>query len=316
LMDLLKKDPNQALHYAIPLDEHGSTRGGPKGRIGVSKRWSDFSIFGNARRSTGSGTIDLGDQYYDLQRQYNMMAENLVAERDHKKAAFVYLKLLKNYQKAAETLEAGKHFQEAASIYLKYLNNKTKAAECYEKGLMTKEAILLYRELNENEKVGDLYMTLSDRSNAFSYYKKVIDEYAARGQFIKASIVGKNKMGDSTLCQSLLFEGWKTQRDPVNCLNNYLANIKDETQLYYKIKSIYKTEVSDDNRENFLNVLAHEFRKKNDLREPLKEIAHEIIAIQMEKNRSIVTQLKNFDPENAELMKDTLRFKLNKQNRS
>jgi hypothetical protein len=67
---------------------------------------------------------------------------------------------LKNAHSAGNALETGEHYQEAASVYLKYANNKNKAAECFEKGSMTMDAIGLYKELNQDEKVGDLYITI------------------------------------------------------------------------------------------------------------------------------------------------------------
>jgi hypothetical protein len=309
LMDLLKNNPEEALRYAIPLDEGGSARGGAASRLDFSKRWLDFSLFGNNIQS-GSGTINIGDSFHQLQKQYNETAEELIKRGDYQKAAFVYMKLLKNYSKAAETLEAGKYYKEAATIHLKHTGNKLKAAQCYEKGNMTTDAITLYKELNDHEKVGDLYMLLDKKNEAFIFYEKVVTDYKLKNQYIKASLFYKDKMNDYTSGQALLLEGWKTNKDPVNCLNNYFSNIGDIDELQKEINAIYSQDLVDLNRESFLKVIQHEFKKKNKLQESLREMAYEIVATQIRINPSIVSELKAFSPNNKELMKDTLRFKL------
>jgi tetratricopeptide (TPR) repeat protein len=310
LMDLLKKDPDHALQYAIPLDEEGTTRGGPRMRLDLSKRWFDFSLNFNNRNNPGSGIIDIGEHFNQLQKQYHLTAEELIKRKEFQKAAFVYMKLLKNHRLAAGTLEAGKHYQEAASLYLNHVNDKAKAAECYEKGNMTMDAINLYIELNDHEKVGDLYSTISNHTKAFIHYEKVVDDYKTRSQYVKASLLYKNKIKNPTAGQLMLLEGWRVNKDAVNCLSNYFSNIQDSDQLHKELNHIYEKEVTEKNRESFLEVIKHEYRKKNQLRDPIKEMAYEIVSKQIPLNPSIVSELKNFSPENNELFKDTLRFKL------
>ena len=313
LMDLLKKDPDLALQYAIPLNEGGVARGGRSGQLGFEKRWFDFSLMGKPGRSGASGSVDLGDHYYDLQRQYLATADELIKRKDYQKAAFIYMKLLKDYNKAAGTLEEGKYYQEAATIFLKHAGNKRKAAECFEKGNMTHDAIALYKELNENEKVGDLYMSLANKPQADIYYEKVATDYQIRGQYVKASQVYRDKMKNDTTAQTVLLEGWRAQKDAVNCLQNYFTHIPDIDQLGKEINALYQNEVASDNRELFLQVLKHEYKKNHKLHNDIQEMAYEIIAMQIPVNRSIVSELKDFNPANQELLKDTLRFKVGKR---
>jgi hypothetical protein len=313
LMDLLKKDPDLALQYAIPLGESGLTRGGTSGHFDFGRRWSDFSLFGNMGARNSSGSVDLGDHYYDLQRQYLATADDLIKRKEYQKAAFVYMKLLKDYNKAAATLEEGKHYQEAATIYLKHAGNKHKAAECFEKGNMTYDAIALYKELNENEKVGDLYMTVANQQQAHLYYEKVASSYKSRGQCIKASIIYRSKMKNPSAAQAVLLDGWRIKQDAVNCLQNYFNNIPDTDELEKEINALYQNEVASHNRELFLHALKHEYKKKHKLQDMIQEMAYEIIAMQIPLNRSIVSELKEFNPGNQELLKDTLRFKVNRK---
>lgn len=308
-LELLKNNPEEALKYAIPLDENGSSRGGAKIKLDLTKRWSDFSLFGNSGQSS-SGSIDLGDSLQVLRNQYNITAQNLIREKQYHKAAFIYMKLLKDHHMAALTLENGGYYQEAATIYLKHALNKNKAAECYEKGNMTNEAITLYKELNQNEKVGDLYVNLQKRKEADIYFEKVVDEYKSKNQYVKASLIYKNKMHNNQGGQALLLEGWRTSKDALNCLGNYFSNINDIKLLKTEIANVYANDLNNQNSESFLQVIQHEYNKKNELSDSIKEMAYEIIAAQIPTNPSIVSEMKGFNKTDKELIKDALRFKV------
>lgn len=312
LMDLFRTNPEEALKYAIPLDENGSNRGGTKQTFSLSKRWFDFSLLGNNANS-GGGSVDLGDHYHDLQKQYNATAQAFIDKKEYHQAAFIYMKLLKKHHMAAQTLETGNFYQEAATIYLKHLNNKHKAAECYEKGNMLKEAIDLYSELQENEKVGDLYVSINKRKDADIYFEKVVDNYKSKNQYVKASLIYKNKMNNELAGQSLLMEGWKNNKDASNCLNNYFANIRDIKLLKHEINTVYKHNLTPQNSTAFLQVIRYEYDKKNELSESIKEMAYEVIAANINSNPSIVSELKSFNKNDRELLKDTLRFKVGKK---
>ncbi len=311
-LEMLKNNPEEALKYAIPLDEHGSTRGNSDmGQFSLSLRWMSllFSEMGIGSGGSG-GSIDLGDKYFILQQQYHKTAEDLLAKNEFQKAAFVYLKLLKNPYKAAEALEKGKYYSEAAAIF--YKNNfKKNAAECYEKGKMTNEAINIFKELKDNEKVGDLYSTLHNTKEANVYYNLVADNYITNNQFIKASVVYKNKMHDASLGQQVLLKGWNNNIEAINCLNSYLTNIPDLKLVEQEINRIYKTEITTQNREQFLTVVQYQFDKNHPFKDDLKEIGYNIIAEQIPFNKSIVSELKVFNKTDKELTKDMVRFKIN-----
>lgn len=312
LMDMLRENPEEALHYAIPLDENYTTRGSSAGEMKISRWQTDFSLFGKTTRTSG-GTFNAGDHFYTLQQQYHATAEALIQKKNYHKAAFVYLNLLKAYGKAAETLEAGKYHQEAATIYIKYLNDKKKAAICFENGNMVHEAITLYDEIGDHEKVGDLYTSIANDPQATAYYTKAMNAKKSTGQYIMAALIGLHKMKNKPVTQALLLEGWRMQRDPVNCLNMYIAMINEPGDREKEIQILHRSEVSAENREQFLQVVKYEYKKNDATHDPLKEIAYEIIAAHIAINPAIVSELKEFNPENKELFKDTMRFKVNKQ---
>lgn len=309
LMELFRNNPEEALKYAVPLDENGSVRGGESMEFNLSKRWSDFSLAHmQVGSGSGSGSIDLSEHYQRLQQQYNETAEDLIKKKEYHKAAFVYMKLLKNIYKAAATLEDGKLYQEAATIWLKHANNKQKAAECYEKGRMIDDAIDLYKELKQDEKVGDLYVSINKRREANVHYELVVDDYRTKDQYLKASIIYREKMLNAPGSQELLLEGWRREKDAFNCLNNYLSHIGDVKTLKQEIQAIYSKELTERNSPVFLRVIKHEYSKHKELEEPIREMAYEIVASQMAYNKSIVSELKEFNKSDKEIHKDLMRY--------
>ena len=310
LLDLLASDPEEALKYAIPLDGTGVTRGSNNGQLSLMKRWLNLSWSGTSVVGRSSGGADIGDRYYDLQKQYLATAETLIARKKYHDAAFVYMKLLKNPHRAAEVLETGKCYHDAATIYIKHTGNKRKAAECYENGNMTLEAIEIYKELKEDEKVGDLYSSISRKKEADIYYNKVADKYKGKNQFVKASTIYKDKMGCLSDAQEVLLIGWQADKDAANCLTGYFSNISDVDELKKQIDHIYVNDRGADKSEKFLSAIKHVYHKRKELSEPIREMAYEIVAAKVSANPLIVSELKFFNPNDKELTKDTLRYKV------
>lgn len=268
-----------------------------------------------ATTTTSGGNVLLETTQYDrLHSRYEKLANDFVEKKQYEKASHVYLKLLKDNQKAAFVLEQGERYPEAAAIYLKYAKNKPKAAECYEKGKVYKEAIPLYKDLNEFEKVGDLYQLTHKKQEANNYYNRVIEEYQTKFQFVKASLVYKNKIKDSSQAQKLLLEGWKTNKDASNCLNNYFENISDETVLKKEIDHIYQHHTTETAKEPFLHALKIIFSKKQPLETQTKNIAYEIIAEKIASKPELASELIHFNKKDQSITKDILKYKLNRKN--
>lgn len=310
LMDLMKENPEEALKYAIPLDENGSSRGGIDGAFNMTRRWGDFSLFGSGNQlgSNGPG-VNLNSQFVELMEQYNKSAEDLIKEKKFEKAAFIYMKLLKNYTKAAQTMEQGKFYQEAAAIYLKYGKDKLKAAECYEKGLYYSEAIDLYKELKKYEKAGDLLLTTNDKEGAFEQYTLLANELESKHKYVKASLVYKNKMEDRTSGQTMLLKGWKNQKDEFNCLNNYFNNIEEPEEKLAAIKEVNQGSVNSTNDRTFLKVISYEFKRQTEISKDIKDIAYTIISKKSIANPDIVNELVGFNLDN-EISKDSSRYRI------
>ncbi len=310
LLDMFRDDPEEALRYAIPLDSDGTSRGkelSPAFRL--VRRWNELTLSGR-RSGTGGGTVaGMNDEFERLKRQYHSTAKVLLGKGDHRKAAFVYLRLLKDYRLAAQTLEEGGLYAEAASIYLEHSRDKVKAAECYEKGQLIQPAIDLYLELGKDEKVGDLYRSINRREEAGLYYTKVVNGYTENGQYLKASSVVREKMDDQERAQSLLMEGWRTNKDAERCLDNYFSHIRDERHLEAEIKRLYMQDTDERQRGVFLEVLKHAYRRGGGAGQASREIAYEIVAQLIKDDPAVAAALQSFNERDTNLTKDILKFR-------
>lgn len=265
---------------------------------------------GNANRVGANVLLDT-NRFSSLLQRYEKLALDFVDKKEYEKASHVYRKLLQNNVAAAQVLERGALYQEAAVTYLKLCQNKEKASECFEKGRSYREAIELYKEMDQKEKVGDLYLLLHQKDQADLYFNKVVDEYKTNNQFVKASLILRNKVKNTTVAQEMLLEGWRTDRDASNCLNNYFVNVPEIKNLQKEIRRIYDTETNDKNVESFLQLLKVEFKKDPALETLTRTIAYEIVAAKIEKKPEISTDLLTFNKGNTSLSKDIMRYKMN-----
>ncbi len=314
LMDLLEKNPEDALRYAIPLDEHGYSRGERSADFKMQDRGLDFSLFGKLTGG-GGGTVDLGDEYFRLQQQYRRSAEALEEKGDYEKAAFVYLKLLKEYFNAAETLRRGRMYEKAAYVYTKYLNNEIKAAECYEQGLIYDKAIALYKKHNNLEKVGDLYAIQGKQQLANTTYQQVVDGFLNQSKYLKASLLCRNKLMDMNQTQEILLNGWKNRSDARSCLSMYFSNITDADEAWEQVNFIQRHHLNPQNDVAFLHVIKQEFKARSSHTEKLRDLGYSMISKLLERGAISSDELLAFSKKDKRLVADTMRYTINKNKR-
>lgn len=316
LLELLKKNPSEALRYAIPLEEHGYTRGETSAEFRMQDRGWDFSLFkGLGAMGGAGGTVNLGDEYMRLRQQYVQSAQVLKKQGAYEEAAFVYMKLLKDYQEAASTMREGKRYDKAALIYLDYVKNESLAAACYEEGKMYEEAIRIYDKTGQDEKVGDLQNLLGKRRAANRAYRRQIEKDIVRNNYIKAAKISKNKMLDINLTQEILMKGWHRGAERYQCLRGYIDNIVDAQEAWEELQRINRDEVHENNEKVFLNVLRDEYAKQDENRLRIRDLAYEMLADMIESRRASAHELISFNQDNARLRADTLRYELKKNNR-
>ena len=314
LLDLMKKDPESALRYAIPLDEHGYSRGGTSANFKMQDRGSNFSLFGNRRGGSGGrsggGSVNLGEEYFRLQQQYRAAAEELKRQGKYEKAAYIYLKLLNDARAAAETLKLGEHYEQAATVYLRYLKDKQAAAQCYVKGKIYEQAIPLYTELGKWEVVGNLNRLLNKEKAALAAYEKQVDLYLERYSYIKAAKLVQEKMYDLPRTQTILLKGWEEDRDAYNCLQYYLSNLPDDATAWRELQRISAHQLNVRNEPVFVKILAQEYGKQHEHQADIKELAYELISKLLPTKRVSAHVLLNFNEDDTQLRADAARYEV------
>lgn len=263
-------------------------------------------------RSGMGGTSTIGDRQFDtLARYYEKLTDDFIAKKQYKKAAYVQLRLLQNPYRAATILKEGHLYNEAAHVYLKKCHRKVDAAECYELARSYTKSIKLYKELNMNEKVGDLYKKTDDKKKANHHYQIVVDDYSKNYQYVKASLLYRKKMDNVIAANELLLKGWNDNKDAVNCANNYFANFKDKTALEKELHDFKNKRTHKGNEDNFLIALTHEYNKDIAPKEDIQMMAYELISKHHKKDE-ILSLLKHFVNDDTQLTKDILRHRMKK----
>lgn len=310
LMEMLENNPDEALKYAIPIDDTGLSRGSANAAFRFGKFRDSLSY--NTRSFSGSGySIDLGDKTEILRRKYINAANKLIEEGKHEKAAFIYIKLLNNYRDAAQILHKGGFYKESASIYLKQLKDARKAAQVYEEGNLLTNAIEIYKRINDFSKVGDLYSLLHNKVEAEKYYQLEIEKLINTSNYFNAAEIYLYKIKDKESGQSVLLNAWNRQSDSVKCLNTYFSTLNNSKLYSKKLHFIYDEIKQDKVKLNFLNVLKKQYKSNNFSSEEIRSLAYEIISELGVNKPMLLNELQYFNTNDNEVVIDISRFRIN-----
>jgi tetratricopeptide (TPR) repeat protein len=272
------------------------------------------ALFGNQYGDSNSvgGTSTVGDrQFQSLVQRYEKMTEEYIEKKQFKKAAYIQLKLLRNPYRAASILKQGYFYNEAGHIFLNKCRRKEEAAECFEMARSYTKAVRLYKELDMNEKVGDIYTKIKDTEKANFHYQIVVDNYTTNYRYVKAALLYRKKMNNPDAANEVLLQGWEENKDAVNCANNFFVSFKDKASLTKALHDFKEKKIHYDNEHNFLKVLALEHNKEIAPKEDIQEMAYEIIS-KNHKNDEMVSLLRHFINDDTQLQKDIVRHRMNK----
>jgi len=311
LMNLFEDDPNEALKYAIPLASVYANRGVDAGGGFLQRSDALFNI-----RGLGGGKVvstwDIGDRYNDLRQKYLLAAEEALKRGNYKRAAYVYAHLLGDFKSAANALKKGKLYREAAALYLEHLKDKRAAAECFEEGGLIEEAIEIYLELNQYEKVGDLYTLIGKHEKAAENYKEACGVLLKANDYIEAARIQAEKLRQPETAIQTLKGGWESLSSPAACLKQYYTLLKQQRPdtAMYDLKDVYAAIVIDRHRELFLETLP-------DIRDVLgnevdaltTDMAYEIISrFAAQKNYSHLNHLTRYTGADPMVKPDVTRY--------
>ena len=313
LSDLFDKDTGEALQYAIPLNSPYLDRGKSTASYWLlGRRLTKFDL-GNLGGGSVVDAWDVSSYYQELRTKYLKAAEKEIEQKDFKKAVYVYAHLLGDYNNAAKILEQGDYYREAAALYQTHLKNIPAAAQCLERGGLYTEAIDLYKDLKEDEKVGDLYMKISQETKALQHYESSVSRKIESENLIDAARIVREKMMHEERAKELLLQGWEGNYQHEPCLKKYFEIIieSDNSEIETTVNRIYKEHTTERKHLPFLNVLEYvNYKTENEqVLYNNQEIAYEILHKEaINGNIQNLHRLKRFLPGNRLIGSDTSRF--------
>ena len=217
LLHLLEAEPDEGLRFALPFDAEPH-----RGLASPSARLGEREVNFDLRHLGGGKPADFWrlreEHRRRLTTRYRELANREVQLGRHRRAAYIYAKLLGDYAAAANTLAQGHHYREAAAVYRDKLKRPLDAARCLENGGLVNEAIAAYGELAEFEKVGDLYVAIDQPDNARAAYLQAVEQQRSRGDHLHAARLLEEKLAapDDALIE--LAAGWPTSPQAGQCL--------------------------------------------------------------------------------------------------
>lgn len=312
LVNLFDKNIDEALKYAIPLDDTYAPRGTapPTWKLGPRSTSFDLSRIGGGG---AADTWDAGAYYNDLRTQYNRAAEMAIQKGDFRKAAYIYAHLLSNFHLAANVLRQGGHYREAAVLYKDHLKNLPAAAECLEQGGYYQEAAEVCETLYRFEKAGDLYLQIGQVEKAAVCFEKSLKSALNNADHLEGARIVHDKLQQPERAKEILLQGWHGNKQAEPCLKKYFEwTLEQEPEkTRQRLQEIFEQQMPPARQALLLNVLLHlnELPVSSDTRDTSRFIAYEIVGKAAE--RGDLSQLKTlpkFLPADRLLAGDTSRF--------
>lgn len=216
LMQMLERDPDNGLRYALPLfSDSGRDVARPGGRLGP--RNTNFSL-GRLFSSRPTDNWNIQRQTRErLRHRYRELAERELGLRRYGRAAYIFANLLGDFHAAANALQQGKMWREAAVIYQEKLKDLRRAAMCLEHGGLSTEAIALYLQLHLHEHVAALYLTLGRPEDATAAYRTAVKEFLSRDDVLYAAKLLETKLAAPDEALEVLSRAWPHSKQAVRC---------------------------------------------------------------------------------------------------
>ncbi len=318
LLELMKKDPDKALKFALPLtgSEEGRGVAPPGGSLGlqnVNFNLSDLFGSGEAVSPWNVG----GDQYWKLQQSYREAANRELRLGRYRRAAYIFGKLLGDFNAAANALEQGGFFKEAAVLYEKKMNNREKAAECFRKAGLIEEAVRLYRELEKHEVLAELFRQLGREREAREEYVTALEIHLKADRPLDAARISREGLNDDLQALRIYNEAWPASKSAGECLRHEFmltAELGEHERASQRIKVLTEMPWSAITNRTLVAELIHQKKAY-----PIPEIGEQaadsarVVAGQElskapRKRRPILDLLPDLDPSDRLLRRDARRF--------
>jgi len=217
LMDLLEREPDQGLKYALPFsgDAH---RGVAPPTSDLGARDVDF----NLGRLGGAHAVDAWDIPYQQQqallKRYRELANREMNLGRYRRAAYIFAELLGDYHAAAQMLESGGHHHEAAVLYRDRLKLPKKAAESLAHAGLFEEACELFISVGENYEAGKLYRQIEQEDAAKQQFQIAMEEELHRHNHLRAAEILEFDLDDTDRSIEVLANAWPMTAQADCCL--------------------------------------------------------------------------------------------------
>jgi tetratricopeptide (TPR) repeat protein len=223
LLELLNRDLEQGLRYALPLSQVGAHRGRAAPGTRLTPRNPLFSL-GGLLGGVAADFWDVPDRMrVELGSQYRSAAIRESSLGRHRRAAYIYAQLLEDLTSAAAELKKGLHFREAALLYRDRLNQPLEAAQCFVEARMLVEAIAIYEKQKLYRRCAELYAQLGQTEQAIDSWQKEIGKLVSEENLLEAARILEQELGWTEQALSLLHHAWPGSAQAAACLKAELA---------------------------------------------------------------------------------------------
>jgi len=221
LLHLLHTDPDAGLRFAVPL-AGAAGRGIVPPAAGLSEQEVDF---GAKAGGAAAFLVVSGAHREALALRYRALANREIGLGRHRRAAYIFDRLLGDPTTAARTLLDGGHFREAAVLYEEKLGRPQEAAEAYERGGLFSEAILRYERTGNHEKVGDVATLLGQDEKAEVAYRRAVDARILAHDPLGAARILESKLGAIDEAIDRLTGSWPDSPQAVRCVTEAFRHL-------------------------------------------------------------------------------------------
>ncbi len=215
LRDLLRQfqegNLEDALRRALPLGGDGVRGGTPADNANLPThplRYSLGELLAEGKRGA-SVWFGGGQVQAKLAEEYRKAAAAAAARGDHRRAAFIYFRLLADYRSAAAVLARGGLYRDAALIYLERLHEPLMAARAFANAGDIDRAVVLYRRHGQHAEAGDLLCQAGETDAALVEYGLAADKLARTGNHLAAGDLLRERAGRPDLAIPHYRAGWE-----------------------------------------------------------------------------------------------------------
>lgn len=206
---------DDALRRAMPIgdDEGGGRREQNFGtRLPFQNlRYSLGALLGRGGRddARAGGSWHVEETMLDqIRREYRRVAKQAEDAGDHRRAAWVYGKLLKDWAGAANCLRRAGLHADAAKVFEQKLHNVAQAAEEYDKAGDIQNALRLYRRQERFEPAAAMLRRVGQEQEAIAEFERAAEKLASLHHWHRAGVMLRDQAHQSDKAEAMFLRGW------------------------------------------------------------------------------------------------------------